>query len=27
MNTAGQMMNAVNQVSSLVKGFGGFFKA
>jgi hypothetical protein len=26
MNTAGQMMNAVNQVSSLVKGFGGFFK-
>ncbi|MEH7075168.1 YppG family protein [Neobacillus drentensis] len=27
VNTAGQMMNAVNQVSSLVKGFGGFFKA
>lgn len=27
MNTAGQMMNAVNQVTSLVKGFGGFFKA
>ncbi|MCM2531859.1 YppG family protein [Neobacillus pocheonensis] len=27
MNTAGQMMNAVNQVSSLVKGFGGIFKA
>lgn len=26
MNTAGQMMNAVNQVSSLVKGLGGFFK-
>jgi hypothetical protein len=26
MNTAGQMMNAVNQVSSLVKGFGGLFK-
>jgi hypothetical protein len=26
MNTAGQMMNAVNQVSSLVKGFGGMFK-
>ncbi|MDP4171573.1 MAG: YppG family protein [Bacillota bacterium] len=26
VNTAGQMMNAVNQVSSLVKGFGGFFK-
>jgi hypothetical protein len=26
MNTAGQMMNAVNQVTSLVKGFGGFFK-
>jgi hypothetical protein len=26
MNTAGQMMNAVNQVSSLVKGFGGIFK-
>lgn len=27
MNTAGQMMTAVNQVSSLVKGFGGIFKA
>ncbi|WML40333.1 YppG family protein [Neobacillus sp. OS1-2] len=27
VNTAGTMMNAVNQVSSLVKGFGGFFKA
>ncbi|WP_084374841.1 YppG family protein [Neobacillus soli] len=27
VNTAGQMMNAVTQVSSLVKGFGGFFKA
>ncbi|MCL6570771.1 MAG: YppG family protein, partial [Bacillus sp. (in: Bacteria)] len=27
VNTAGQMMNAVSQVSSLVKGFGGFFKA
>jgi hypothetical protein len=26
MDTAGQMMNAVNQVSSLVKGFGGMFK-
>ena len=26
VNTAGQMMNAVNQVSSLVKGFGGIFK-
>ncbi len=26
VNTAGQMMNAVNQVSSLVKGFGGMFK-
>lgn len=26
INTAGQMMNAVNQVSSLVKGFGGLFK-
>jgi hypothetical protein len=26
MNTAGQMMNAVNQVTSLVKGFGGIFK-
>jgi hypothetical protein len=27
MNTAGQMMNAVSQVSSLVKGFGGIFKS
>ncbi|WP_191272170.1 YppG family protein [Neobacillus kokaensis] len=27
INTAGQMMNAVTQVSSLVKGFGGIFKA
>ncbi|MFL6518387.1 MAG: YppG family protein, partial [Bacillus sp. (in: firmicutes)] len=27
VNTAGQMMNAVSQVSSLVKGFGGIFKA
>ncbi|WP_258535736.1 YppG family protein [Bacillus sp. 03113] len=27
MDTAGMMMNAVNQVSGLVKGFGGFFKA
>ena len=27
MNTAGQMVNAVTQVSSLVKGFGGIFKA
>jgi hypothetical protein len=26
MNTAGQMMTAVNQVSSLVKGLGGIFK-
>ena len=26
VNTAGQMVNAVSQVSSLVKGFGGFFK-
>jgi hypothetical protein len=26
VNTAGQMMNAVTQVSSLVKGFGGIFK-
>jgi hypothetical protein len=26
VNTAGQMMNAVSQVSSLVKGFGGIFK-
>ncbi|MGE6260263.1 YppG family protein [Heyndrickxia sporothermodurans] len=27
VNTAGQMMNAVNQVSSMVKGLGGLFKA
>jgi hypothetical protein len=27
VNTAGQMMNAVNQVTSLVKGLGGVFKA
>ncbi len=27
VDTAGQMMNAVNQVSSVVKGFGGMFKA
>nr|WP_267930420.1 YppG family protein [Cytobacillus spongiae] len=27
VDTAGQMMNAVNQVSSMVKGIGGFFKA
>jgi YppG-like protein len=27
INTAGQMMNAVNQVSSMVKGLGGMFKA
>lgn len=27
MDTAGQMMNAVNQVSSLVKGLGSMFKA
>lgn len=27
IDTAGQMMNAVNQVSSMVKGLGGFFKA
>lgn len=27
VNTAGQMMTAVNQVSSLVKGLGGMFKA
>ncbi|WP_251554129.1 YppG family protein [Neobacillus muris] len=27
INTAGQMVNAVSQVSSLVKGFGGIFKA
>ncbi|WP_240189898.1 YppG family protein [Bacillus sp. P14.5] len=26
MNTAGQMMNAMSQVSSMVKGVGGFFK-
>lgn len=26
MDTAGQMMNAVNQMSSVVKGVGGFFK-
>ncbi|WP_442594459.1 YppG family protein [Neobacillus sp. D3-1R] len=26
MNTAGQMMNAVNQVTSMVKGLGGIFK-
>ena len=26
VNTAGQMMNAVNQVTSLVKGLGGIFK-
>jgi hypothetical protein len=26
MNTAGQMMNAVTQVTSLVKGLGGIFK-
>lgn len=26
IDTAGQMMNAVNQVSGLVKGFGGIFK-
>lgn len=26
VNTAGQMMNAMTQVSSLVKGFGGMFK-
>jgi hypothetical protein len=26
VDTAGQMMNAVNQVSSLVKGLGGMFK-
>ncbi len=26
MNTAGTMMNAVNQVSTLVKGLGGMFK-
>lgn len=27
VNTAGQMMNAVTQVSSMVKGLGGIFKA
>jgi hypothetical protein len=27
VDTAGQMMNAVTQVSSMVKGLGGFFKA
>lgn len=27
INTAGQMANAVTQVTSLVKGFGGIFKA
>ncbi|GLB57949.1 YppG family protein [Cytobacillus sp. NCCP-133] len=27
VDTAGQMMNAVNQVSSMVKGIGGIFKA
>ncbi|MEH7010411.1 YppG family protein [Neobacillus niacini] len=27
VNTAGQMVNAVTQVSSLVKGLGGIFKA
>ncbi|MCI1593559.1 MULTISPECIES: YppG family protein [Heyndrickxia] len=26
VNTAGQMMNAVNQVSTMVKGLGGLFK-
>ena len=26
VDTAGQMMNAVNQVSSVVKGIGGIFK-
>jgi hypothetical protein len=26
MNTAGQMMNAVSQVSSMIKGLGGMFK-
>ncbi|WP_409288894.1 YppG family protein [Peribacillus sp. SCS-37] len=26
MSTAGQMMNTMNQVSSIVKGFGGLFK-
>lgn len=27
INTAGQMMNTLTQVSSLVKGFGGIFKS
>ncbi|MEB6547723.1 YppG family protein [Heyndrickxia sporothermodurans] len=27
VNTAGQMMNAVNQVSTMVKGLGGLFKS
>jgi hypothetical protein len=27
VNTAGQMVNAVTQVSSIVKGIGGIFKA
>lgn len=27
VNTAGQMMNTVNQVSSMIKGVGGIFKA
>ncbi|MGJ7909410.1 YppG family protein [Neobacillus sp. LXY-1] len=27
VNTAGQMVNAVTQVGSLIKGFGGIFKA
>jgi hypothetical protein len=27
VDTAGQMVNAVSQVSSVVKGFGGMFKA
>jgi len=26
VDTAGQMMNAVTQVSSMVKGLGGMFK-
>lgn len=26
VNTAGQMMNAVSQMTSLVKGLGGIFK-
>ncbi|AEH53575.1 conserved hypothetical protein [Heyndrickxia coagulans 2-6] len=25
VNTAGQMINAINQVSSMVKGLGGLF--